>query len=109
MIEAGVGFSGALADAYRRAVRHGLPFVGTDLVLWFTLVRVRTLGGLWPDLRHPAVRAVRRGRSELTDPEPPQRSRLAPGFDDDITRLAEAELREAAYNGADRARALHRG
>ena len=34
MIEAGVGFSGALADAYRRAVRHGLPLVGTDLVLW---------------------------------------------------------------------------
>jgi hypothetical protein len=43
MIEAGVGFSGALADAYRRALRHGVPLVGTDLVLWSALRRISGL------------------------------------------------------------------
>ncbi|MEH1053688.1 hypothetical protein V6U89_00505 [Micromonospora sp. CPCC 206171] len=105
MTEAGVGFSGALAGAYRPALRHGLLVVGTDLVLWSALVRTRVLGRVRPDLGHPALRAVRRGRSELNDPEPPQRSRLAPGFDEDIALLTEAELREAAYRGADLARA----
>lgn len=100
MTEVGNDFNGALASAYRQALRVGLPVVGTDLVLYQALLRTSVLRESVPDIRHPALQDVRSGSGGLEDPDPPA-YRLSPDVDEDVALLAEAELHEAAYFGAD--------
>lgn len=99
-----VPFAGILERAYRRACRAGIPEVGTDLVLSFAAFYV-TLPDGRPLLPLPLPlakewRPIRRGKTRLTDPQPPS-TEWETHFGDEVAFEAAAVLGQAAFRGSD--------
>jgi len=103
-----LAFEGSLARAYRRACRAGIAEVGTDLVLCYAAVHVRSVWDRLPPPWGRAWRPVRKGRTGLTDPQPPVRTVWVVAFDEEVAFEADAVLREAAFDGSDILRARYR-
>ncbi|HEX5542388.1 MAG TPA: hypothetical protein VFX60_12655 [Micromonospora sp.] len=64
------------------------------------VMRSQVLARQLPHIFGPSWRPVWRGRSGLTDPEPPATSRFTPAFDKEIALQTDAVLRLAAYDGS---------
>lgn len=99
-----VSFAGILERAYRRACRTGMPEVGTDLVLSFAAVYVRLPEGR-PLLPLPLPftkvwRPVRRGKTGLSDPQPPS-TEWETHFGEEVAFEAAAVLGQAVFRGTD--------
>jgi Clp amino terminal domain, pathogenicity island component len=103
-----LAFKGTLARAYRRASRAGIAQVGTDLVLCYAAVHVRCVWDRVPSPWHKAWRPVRKGRTGLTDPQPPARTVWRDAFDEEVAFEADAVLRDASFDGSETVRARYR-
>jgi hypothetical protein len=90
-----LAFEGTLARAYRRACRIGIAQVGTDLVLCYAARHVRCVWDRLPSPWQRAWRPVRKGKTGLTDPQPPPRTVWEYTFDEEVAFEADAVLRDS--------------